>query len=170
MPQWWFRKLRGMLKIWLLGEFFEPVLSMFSKNYFTLPQLTCFVIAPILLYGCSLEKYKIWIDWEMFENKNIPKQFICSSNSVWWTFPIFKNINHCYDSDLVKNELRVESLKARVEFQKCEFKSTSYEFKFTSYQFNFTSYEFKSTSYEFNFTSYELSLKISSFPWILSFK
>ena len=106
----------------------------------------------------------------MFENKNILKQFICSSNSLWWTFPIFKNINHCCDSALIKNELGVESLKARVKIQKCEFQSTSYEFKFTSYQLNFTSYEFKYTSYEFNFTSYEFSLEISLFPRILSFK
>ena len=30
------------------------------------------------------------------------------------------------DRNMVKHELRVESLKARVKIQKCEFKSTSY--------------------------------------------
>ena len=42
--------------------------------------------------------------------------------------------------DMVKYELRVESLKARVDslngrvkIQKCEFQPTSYEFKSTSY-------------------------------------
>ena len=64
--------------------------------------------------------------------------------------------------DMVKHELRVESLKARVKIQKCEFKSTSYEFKSTSYEFESTSYEFKSTSYEFESTSSKVikSMKI----------
>ena len=51
-----------------------------------------------------------------------------------------------YKRDMVKHELRVESLKARVDslkarvkIQKCEFKSTSYEFKFACYEFTFTS-------------------------------
>ena len=57
--------------------------------------------------------------------------------------------------DMVKHELRVESLKARVEIQKYEFESTSYEFESTSYEFESTSYEFESTSYEFKSTSYE---------------
>ena len=47
-PQWWFQKLRGILKICLLGKVFEPKLSMFSKNYFLLPQSTYLVIAPLL--------------------------------------------------------------------------------------------------------------------------
>ena len=47
MPQRWFQKLLGILKIWLLGEVFEPELSMFSKSYFPLPQSTYFVIAPL---------------------------------------------------------------------------------------------------------------------------
>ena len=46
VPQQWFRKLLGILKTRLLGEVFEPKLSMFSKNYFPLPQSTYFVIAP----------------------------------------------------------------------------------------------------------------------------
>ena len=40
--QRWFLKLLEILKIWLLGEVFEPK---FSKNYFFLPQSTYFVIA-----------------------------------------------------------------------------------------------------------------------------
>ena len=60
-----------------------------------------------------------------------------------------------FKSDMVKHELRVESLKARVEVQKHElkFKSTSYELKSTSYKFKFTSYKLESKSYEFKFTS-----------------
>ena len=45
VPQPWFRKLLEILKILLTGEVFEPKLSMFSKNYFPLPQSTYFVIA-----------------------------------------------------------------------------------------------------------------------------
>ena len=41
--------------------------------------------------------------------------------------------------DMVKHELRVDSLKARVKIQNCELKSTTYQFKFTSYEFKFTS-------------------------------
>ena len=37
-------KIAGILKIRLLGEVFEPKLSMFFKNYFALPQSTYFVI------------------------------------------------------------------------------------------------------------------------------
>ena len=48
VPQRWFRKLLGILKIWLLGGIFEPKLSMFSKNYFLRPQSTYFVIGPII--------------------------------------------------------------------------------------------------------------------------
>ena len=48
VPQQWFQKLLGILKIWLLGEVFEPKLRMFSKNYFFLPQSTYFVIAPFV--------------------------------------------------------------------------------------------------------------------------
>ena len=55
--------------------------------------------------------------------------------NLWW---------NC--RDMIKYELRVQSLnarverlKARVKIQKCEFKSTSYEFKFTSYKFKYTS-------------------------------
>ena len=50
------------------------------------------------------------------------------------------------ERDMVKHELRVESLKGRVEIQKCEFRSTSYNFESMSYEFKSTSYEFKSTS------------------------
>ena len=35
-----------LVKFRLLGEVFEPQLSLFSKNYFPLPWSTCFVIAP----------------------------------------------------------------------------------------------------------------------------
>ena len=75
----------------------------------------------------------------------------------------------------------------------CKFKSTRYEFKSMSHKFKVTSYEFKSMSYKFKFTNYEFkspsyelksinseiiqsmktqenSLKISSFPKILSLK
>ena len=44
VPQWWFQKLLGILKAWLLGEVFEPKLSMFSENHFLLPQSTYYVI------------------------------------------------------------------------------------------------------------------------------
>ena len=50
VPQRWFRKLLGILKIWLLGEVFEPKLSTFSKNYFLLTQSTYFVIAPAIKF------------------------------------------------------------------------------------------------------------------------
>ena len=43
------------------------------------------------------------------------------------------NIWKMFQRDMVKHELRVESLK--VDIQKCEFKSTGYEFKSTSYKF-----------------------------------
>ena len=58
MSKRWFRKLLGILKIRLLGEVFEPKLSMFSKNYFPLPQSTYFVIKLkniILCYELNLE-------------------------------------------------------------------------------------------------------------------
>ena len=90
-------------------------------------------------------------------------------------------------------KLKSTSSNSRVRVQIHEFKSTSYEFKTTSYKFKSMSYEFKSTSHKFNFTSYEFqstshefkstrlkinesmktqvnSLKISSFPKILSLK
>ena len=44
-----------------------------------------------------------------------------------------ENSNTGYNSDMVKHELRVESLKAQVEIQKCEFRSMSYMFESTSY-------------------------------------
>ena len=48
VSQRWFRKLLGVLKIWLFGEVCKPKLSMFSKNYVPVPQSTHFVIAPII--------------------------------------------------------------------------------------------------------------------------
>ena len=77
--------------------------------------------------------------------------------------------------DMVKHELRVESLKARaeslkarVEIQKCKFKSTSYEFKSTSYEFESTSYEFESTRITKSMKIQVNTLKSSSFPKIIS--
>ena len=49
VPQQWPQKLPEILKIWLLGEAFEPKLSKFSKYYFPLPQSTYFLIAPASL-------------------------------------------------------------------------------------------------------------------------
>ena len=84
-----------------------------------------------------------------------------------------------YKLRVMSYSLQVESLKTRVEIQKCELKSMSYEIKSTSFEFRSTSYEFKSTSYEFKSTNSRIiksmknqvkSLKISSFPNILSLK
>ena len=97
------------------------------------------------------------------------------------------------ESDTIKHELRVTSyqllvtswnLKVRVRIHELrvhihESKSTSYDLKSTSYEFRFTRYESKYTSYEFKSTSsriiqsmkaHENSLKLSSFPKILSLK
>ena len=46
VPQRGLPKLLRTLKIKLLGEVFDPKLSMLSKNYFPLPQSTYFVIVP----------------------------------------------------------------------------------------------------------------------------
>ena len=71
-------EITGNTKKWLLGEFFEPKLSTFSKNNFPLPQSTYFVIAPnhyfviesihafyfinnIVLYKVSKLVYRIFI-------------------------------------------------------------------------------------------------------------
>ena len=43
------------------------------------------------------------------------------------------NMLHALDiCDMIKDKLRIESIKAQVEIQKCEFKSTSFEVKPTS--------------------------------------
>ena len=57
--------------------------------------------------------------------------------SKWWQSAFIRNtrsyhVKEMSYSDMVKQELRAENLKARVENQKCEFKSTSYEFESTN--------------------------------------
>ena len=58
VPQQWFQKLLGIQKVWLQAEDFEPKLSAFSKNYFSLPQSTYFETALSLLeLGCGTWKF-----------------------------------------------------------------------------------------------------------------
>ena len=47
----------GILKIWLLEKVFGHKLSMFSKNYFSVPQSTYFVIVPPLWH---VRRFKLW--------------------------------------------------------------------------------------------------------------
>ena len=77
VPQRWFRELLGILKIWLLGEIFEPKLSMFSKSYSLRPQSTYFVIDP------SVKN----IDWEPLGRLNL-LMFV----KHFWTQMIFLNL------------------------------------------------------------------------------
>ena len=87
---------------------------------------------------------------------------------------ISETISHFsrHNCDMVKHELRVESLKARVEslnarveIQKCEFQSTSYELESTNYEVESTSSRIVKNPMK---THVNRVLKSSSFPMIVS--
>ena len=126
-----------------------------------------FVSRPVFM---ELRPKKIIIEFSNFLVQLINYRSGTKTVCRFYIIVILKEIM----SDMVKHELRVETIKARVEslkvrvqIQRCEFKTASYEFKSTGYkskstsykfrstEFKSTSYEFKSVSYEFKSTSYE---------------
>ena len=134
-PSVWSTTRKSVLH--LIVFFWESKMESFSE---AASKGTCFSL--------YLERWKLFIQlfWPLSFTMVVKK----NTFSVEFRLPWKKNLEK---SDVVKNELRVESLKARVKIQKCDFKSTSHEFKFTSYEFNFRSCEFKSRSCEFKSTS-----------------
>ena len=78
-----FKKLLGILKVWLLGEVFKPKLSMFSKQFFLLPQSTYFVIAPLLIWPSNVSFESITILRSSFLCSDVISLFSYKQLSQW---------------------------------------------------------------------------------------